>query len=79
MKRIKSNAFITLATIVGIAGLALAGCTGSSKNQPSEPSTSQATQKDGKTVQYTCSMHPEVVQNKPGDCPKCGMKLVEKR
>jgi hypothetical protein len=25
---------------------------------------------------YTCRMHPEVRMNKPGDCPKCGMKLV---
>ena len=25
---------------------------------------------------YTCSMHPQVVQNQPGDCPICGMKLV---
>jgi len=24
---------------------------------------------------YTCPMHPEVRQNKPGDCPKCGMAL----
>jgi len=24
---------------------------------------------------YTCGMHPEVVQNEPGNCPKCGMKL----
>ena len=23
-------------------------------------------------------MHPEVVSNKPGNCPKCGMKLVPK-
>ncbi|MBI3397482.1 hypothetical protein HY045_03325 [Candidatus Woesebacteria bacterium] len=27
---------------------------------------------------YTCPMHPEVVQNKPGRCPKCGMKLEVK-
>ncbi len=26
---------------------------------------------------YTCSMHPEVQQENPGSCPKCGMKLVE--
>ena len=27
-------------------------------------------------MQYTCSMHPEVMSNKPGNCPKCGMALV---
>lgn len=27
---------------------------------------------------YTCMMHPEVDTNKPGKCPKCGMKLVPK-
>jgi Cu2+-exporting ATPase len=25
---------------------------------------------------YTCPMHPEVQQDKPGSCHKCGMKLV---
>ena len=25
---------------------------------------------------YTCSMHPEVIQAQPGNCPKCGMDLV---
>ena len=24
---------------------------------------------------YTCSMHPEVIQDHPGKCPKCGMFL----
>src|SRR6267143_5501520 len=24
---------------------------------------------------YTCPMHPEVRQDKPGSCPKCGMSL----
>ncbi|HWC61903.1 MAG TPA: heavy metal-binding domain-containing protein [Verrucomicrobiae bacterium] len=31
------------------------------------------------TVQYTCAMHPEVMQDSPGNCPKCGMKLVAKK
>ncbi len=26
-------------------------------------------------MQYSCPMHPEVVQDHPGDCPKCGMAL----
>jgi hypothetical protein len=30
-------------------------------------------------VEYTCTMHPEVVQDKAGKCPKCGMDLVEKK
>ncbi len=27
---------------------------------------------------YTCPMHPEVQKDKPGTCPMCGMRLVEK-
>ena len=27
---------------------------------------------------YTCPMHPEIISNKPGDCPKCGMSLEPK-
>lgn len=29
----------------------------------------------GETATYTCPMHPEVLQNYPGNCPKCGMAL----
>ena len=25
---------------------------------------------------YTCGMHPQVIQDHPGDCPICGMKLT---
>jgi len=27
-------------------------------------------------IEYTCPMHPEIVQSEPGSCPKCGMTLV---
>lgn len=27
-------------------------------------------------MKYTCPMHPEVVRDKPGRCPECGMNLV---
>ena len=29
-------------------------------------------------VQYTCTMHPDFISDKPGKCPKCGMTLVKK-
>lgn len=41
-----------------------------SKYQPKSQFQSQTT--------YTCPMHPEVISDKPGKCPKCGMELVEK-
>jgi len=36
------------------------------------PATTQA------AVSYTCPMHPEVISEMPGKCPKCGMTLVNK-
>jgi Cu+-exporting ATPase len=31
--------------------------------------------KESERVLYTCPMHPEVQQDHPGNCPKCGMTL----
>ena len=60
------SALMTLALIVAVLGV-----TGCKKSAPSESGAH--------AQQYTCSMHPEVVKDAPGNCPKCGMKLVEKR
>ncbi|OOQ61988.1 multicopper oxidase domain-containing protein [Mucilaginibacter pedocola] len=30
-------------------------------------------------ITYTCPMHPEIHSGKPGNCPKCGMKLVKEK
>jgi CopA family copper-resistance protein len=30
-------------------------------------------------VTYTCPMHPEIHADKPGNCPKCGMKLLKEK
>ena len=27
---------------------------------------------------YTCSMHPQIIRDKPGNCPICGMTVVKK-
>lgn len=29
-----------------------------------------------RAAQWTCSMHPEIIKDAPGDCPICGMALV---
>ncbi len=33
---------------------------------------------DDESVTYTCPMHPEIEQQGPGSCPKCGMALEPK-
>jgi uncharacterized protein with PIN domain len=47
-------------------------------NACSGASSTDKTEQTMKTV-YTCSMHPEVEQDKAGKCPKCGMDLIEKK
>lgn len=53
-----------------IIGLSVTGC-----------STSDSSNKDTKTESiseelYTCGMHPNVIQEGPGNCPICGMNLT---
>ena len=45
-------------------------------NNPT-PSTPVVDSKTNEKEIYTCTMHPEIQVDKPGDCPKCGMKLVK--
>lgn len=54
--------------ILALTGLTLfTGCSQSD----SPPGTAAET----KTL-YTCGMHPQVIQDHPGNCPICGMKLT---
>ena len=39
-----------------------------------EKTSVQTTSKE----QWTCSMHPEIIRDKPGTCPICGMDLIRK-
>lgn len=43
----------------------------------STPAKISPGQAPGQTI-YTCPMHPEIEQDHPGDCPKCGMALEAK-
>ncbi len=41
----------------------------------SEQSAGERVKAAGHNTRYTCPMHPEVIQDHPGACPKCGMAL----
>lgn len=32
---------------------------------------------DSAKIIFTCPMHPEVISDEPGTCPKCGMELIK--
>jgi Cu(I)/Ag(I) efflux system membrane fusion protein len=40
--------------------------------------TDEAKTTTGTKDLYTCSMHPQVLEDHPGNCPICGMKLIKK-
>jgi len=44
----------------------------------SAPATVNPEEKPRGNAVYTCPMHPEIEQDHPGDCPKCGMALEPK-
>ncbi|HWI58782.1 MAG TPA: efflux RND transporter periplasmic adaptor subunit [Bacillota bacterium] len=58
-----------LLALAGGLGLLLAGC-----GRGRADASTQGTAKE--QTLYTCGMHPQVVQDKPGNCPICGMKLT---
>ncbi|PWK79748.1 Cu+-exporting ATPase [Mucilaginibacter oryzae] len=60
--------------LFALAALALGACNSTVKNKE-KADTTAAAKKKGK---YTCTMHPDLTFDKPGDCPKCGMALVER-
>ncbi len=67
-----------------------AGCIASFEKDPAKylgtlDEAAKAKEKAGATAPkapeaaavWTCSMHPEVRESKPGKCPKCGMNLIK--
>ena len=57
-------------------GTASSGAAGQTEPEHPPAHGSGAAGEQEKAQKYTCLMHPEVVTDHPGNCPKCGMKLV---
>lgn len=45
------------------------------RTKVSEEETEQSSKKADQSI-WTCSMHPQVRKQEPGDCPICGMELI---
>ena len=78
MKKIKINRSTLIAAIVMLAAGLLIGWF-------AKPSASENTGHEGhemagtessKATTWTCSMHPQIRQPEPGQCPICGMDLI---
>ncbi|MDA8162147.1 MAG: heavy metal-binding domain-containing protein [Desulfobacteraceae bacterium] len=77
----KSFIFIPLfATAIAVfLGASCLTCKPGVCGTPQNAPAAQKVQKDKAHQQmYTCPMHPQIVSDKPGKCPICGMNLVPK-
>ena len=48
-------------------------------NRPHGEHDHEHEQEKEKKQKYTCPMHPQVITDHPGSCPKCGMNLLPVR
>ena len=52
----------------------------SARRAPPRPARAPSAQAASPSVSqvWTCTMHPEIAKNGPGDCPICGMSLLKR-
>ena len=75
MKTIDKKTLIIAAATLVIGLLAGWLIFGGNKSNSHDDHEHVKTEINGETV-WTCSMHPQIRQNEPGDCPICGMDLI---
>ncbi|MTI41427.1 efflux RND transporter periplasmic adaptor subunit [Fulvivirga lutimaris] len=71
MKNLLNNKyFLVIASV--IMGLVIGGVLFSPSNENEDHDHSEV----ATNTEYTCSMHPQIRQKEPGNCPICGMALI---
>jgi membrane fusion protein, copper/silver efflux system len=63
----KNIAILFVLTAIGV--ISLTSCKNKQEGNTTNPSKKEL---------WTCSMHPEIIRDKPGTCPICGMDLIKK-
>ena len=75
----KSNISIVILIALMTTGFVACNNPGTNNNSTTQTDTSGKKQVMVADEMYTCTMHNEVMSNKPGKCPKCGMDLVKQK
>ncbi len=79
-QRPRRNKISLLLITVCLLLIGLAACNEKKKedhSQNQQPAVILSEAKDSNPF-YTCPMHPQIIRDKPGKCPICGMALVKK-
>jgi membrane fusion protein, copper/silver efflux system len=64
--------------ILGLAAVGWAALAGSWACGRRTADEARRGQEPAQAVEYSCAMHPQIVRDRPGDCPICGMKLQKR-
>ena len=75
--KLNKNQLIIIGFVAAIlSGLGLGYLAFSPDTNPQETVVLDHVHEVGEESIWTCSMHPQIRQNEPGDCPICGMDLI---
>lgn len=73
----KNIIYIAVALVVGLlGGFLLFGGDSADKATNNTKDNHEHSEEIASNQMWTCSMHPQIMQPEPGDCPICGMDLI---